>query len=126
LCNWGFASRIEARHNFNRSGPATSRFLLYNRKNKTFFYIATEAYRGHQPVAGSFSMPTAAAIVLVNAVLAVGVDCSFYRLRGLYAKADPAGAACASGRKRSFRDAAGSGCRRRIRQLAALARYTAG
>ena len=33
---------------------------VYNGKNKTFFYIATEAYRDHQPVAATFSMPTAA------------------------------------------------------------------
>jgi len=35
---------------------------LYNGKNRTFFYAGTEAYRDHQPVGASFSMPTAAEV----------------------------------------------------------------
>jgi hypothetical protein len=32
----------------------------YNGRNKTFFYVATEAYRQHQPNLGQFAVPTAA------------------------------------------------------------------
>jgi len=51
-------------------------------------------------------MPTAAAIVLINAVLALGVGCSFYLLRGLYAKLtrpeQPAPEAKSSRRRRQW------------------------
>jgi len=32
---------------------------VYNGKNRTFFYIASEAYRQHTPVTNSFALPTA-------------------------------------------------------------------
>jgi len=32
---------------------------VYNGKNKTFFYVASEAYRQHTPVTNSFALPTA-------------------------------------------------------------------
>jgi hypothetical protein len=32
----------------------------YNGRNKTFFYVATEGYRQHQPALGSYGVPTAA------------------------------------------------------------------
>ena len=32
----------------------------YNGKNRTFFYVATEGYRQHQPVSAQYALPTAA------------------------------------------------------------------
>lgn len=32
---------------------------LYNGRNKTFFYVATEAYRQHSPLAALYALHTA-------------------------------------------------------------------